>query len=150
MRRWTVLRPRAVSTLSRPKAAEFSHCRGFIVEQFQHSAARRRLLPALRRISLKTRFQHSAARRRLDCLNKQQLQQKVSTLSRPKAAGSKKKPPHKDAAFQHSAARRRLGSRLQLPRQNRFQHSAARRRLRLMKPEARLGGSFNTQPPEGG
>ena len=57
--------PNAVSTHSRPKAAE-PH---FMAQQsglvFQHTAARRRLLYRLQRSATACRFQHTAARRRL-------------------------------------------------------------------------------------
>ena len=99
---------------------------------------------------------------------------KVSTHSRPKAAGSAQvwgKPNL--LLFQHTAARRRLGykqaaaaggnvfqhtaARRRLVRSGRtvsryavFQHTAARRRLDPYRLHLINRRSFNTQPPEGG
>ena len=55
-----------VSTHSRPKAAAFC-CRNVwhLIEKFQHTAARRRLLIALWLCMKGIKFQHTAARRRL-------------------------------------------------------------------------------------
>ena len=77
------------------------------------------------------RFQHTAARRRLGGLKRSsEMDLRVSTHSRPKAAGlSMMAVFFGCSVFQHTAARRRL---------------EARRRM----PPSRL--SFNTQPPEGG
>ena len=98
---------------------------------FQHTAARRRLGAKTRCCPAPNSFQHTAARRRLverahgghrrDIgFNTQppeggwqphrapQGAQKVSTHSRPKAAGSKPSNPASWCWFQHTAARRRL------------------------------------------
>ena len=121
------------------------------------------------------RFQHTAARRRLDLpADFMRLSDKVSTHSRPKAAGYP--PILRDDVhpFQHTAARRRLAFNR---RYNiivvEFQHTAARRRLGSRKTvglklravsthsRPKAAGlflnakgfqicSFNTQPPEGG
>ena len=98
----------------------------------------------------------------------------VSTHSRPKAAGDWFVGSEKVVLFQHTAARRRLGVGFLLPFSPLlFQHTAARRRLGAFetlttagsevsthsRPKAAgfvqfdkfdVGGSFNTQPPEGG
>ena len=122
-------------------------------DQFQHTAARRRLRPRL-----------PAARHFRN----------VSTHSRPKAAAAALCGAMSGRAFQHTAARRRLlsASRAQA-HQFKFQHTAARRRLHnRVAPDAVVGAvsthsrpkaaacrktlaglrcrRFNTQPPEGG
>ncbi len=55
----------AVSTHSRPKAAEPSWFTTTFTSVFQHTAARRRLLPDCSILGLNPAFQHTAARRRL-------------------------------------------------------------------------------------
>ena len=79
-----------------------------------------------------TKFQHTAARRRLGGSNlKRPDITKVSTHSRPKAAGFKPYiAQHCIHQFQHTAARRRLALTNYLPIcRRKFQHTAARRRL---------------------
>ena len=76
---------------------------------FQHTAARRRLVPELDTIYQRLKFQHTAARRRLvrfDIGTTRLLN--VSTHSRPKAAGKKTEAALQRQQFQHTAARRRL------------------------------------------
>ena len=127
-----IVYPVRVSTHSRPKAAGTAYQRQQTQVQFQHTAARRRLV-AYKAIKDEDEvFQHTAARRRLGptfraclkdtpCFNTQPpeggwpigclilYRQPVSTHSRPKAAGSKYSPSDLAAAmFQHTAARRRL------------------------------------------
>ena len=99
-----------VSTHSRPKAAEWSrNPRRCLNLLFQHTAARRRLSKTLMAVSDLAKFQHTAARRRLIWSDfwvwlgflfqhtaarrrligssvGQQLSNRVSTHSRPKAA----------------------------------------------------------------
>ena len=143
-----------VSTHSRPKAAAAELTQADLpVAMFQHTAARRRLLPTqvvgipVRQVSTHSRpkaaacaaqssasrlvaFQHTAARRRLlDQRDAVDVRVVVSTHSRPKAAASIA------AAF---------------PALWRFQHTAARRRLPGKRAGQRRAGRFNTQPPEGG
>ena len=99
---------------------------------FQHTAARRRLVsimvqaPLLVRVS--THSRPKAAGKQQFCFCVQRL---VSTHSRPKAAGPNEYTnAGREIAFQHTAARRRLGvSAPPVPPPNRC---------------------FNTQPPEGG
>ena len=122
------------------------------VSKFQHTAARRRLVVISTFQTMIKMFQHTAARRRLVflyhfqlyqnlCFNTQppeggwqrcpgnDYSQRVSTHSRPKAAGSD------SAGFgQHT----------------RFQHTAARRRLVPTAAARAANRGFNTQPPEGG
>ena len=78
--------------------------------------------------------------------------QNVSTHSRPKAAGGVfiiVSPNWRK--FQHTAARRRLGCCIKLWKMLAvFQHTAARRRLAQSVASYSSGNSFNTQPPEGG
>ena len=100
--------------------------------QFQHTAARRRLVAHYAQLAMGKMFQHTAARRRL--AHRQEAVAtilKVSTHSRPKAAGPTIK--------------------YLMVKNGRFQHTAARRRL---VPHVNLGAlrqqGFNTQPPEGG
>ena len=77
--------------------------------------------------------------------------QNVSTHSRPKAAGPPPAETTAAKAFQHTAARRRLARCTALPlHSSLFQHTAARRRLGLCRSGCRRIASFNTQPPEGG
>ena len=120
-----------VSTHSRPKAAaRAAPIRPSTPSSFQHTAARRRLPPALTLSVWTGAFQHTAARRRL----------------RP---GRKSTTPA--SQFQHTAARRRLrGKTPCTPPSSAFQHTAARRRLHRCHASRRNHASFNTQPPEGG
>ena len=140
---------------------------------FQHTAARRRLeMPPVVSQGIGW-FQHTAARRRLGrwpttrcwiwCFNTQppeggwmvveayQETFKVSTHSRPKAAGAPPANCSVSQLFQHTAARRRLEAVRRWRFCGRwFQHTAARRRLvRMVRSGHRLA-RFNTQPPEGG
>ena len=79
---------------------------------FQHTAARRRLGPDECGRKGKLMFQHTAARRRLEHLQRQiKAVKKVSTHSRPKAAGPVNRPNTSASMFQHTAARRRLDPR---------------------------------------
>ena len=122
---------------------------------FQHTAARRRLVPMVFFAVLLLMFQHTAARRRLGTVakgfgavmvgfNTQPPEggwyrantapfkaALVSTHSRPKAAGCRNRQLLLFwLKFQHTAARRRLGRDVgKLPSAARFQHTAARRRL---------------------
>ena len=89
-------------------------------------------------------FQHTAARRRLvQYQNRVQWLQYVSTHSRPKAAGRAERLPVLLQQFQHTAARRRL---VRLPESrfshSMFQHTAARRRLEQSKIARQLPCGF--------
>ena len=76
---------------------------------------------------------------------------RVSTLSRPKAAAFKYYKSSSQHQFQHSAARRRLVLIRYVRRYSKqFQHSAARRRLNWASSVTASFNCFNTQPPEGG
>ena len=97
-----------VSTHSRPKAAALAATDSLVLQSFQHTAARRRLVSVTACISPCAMFQHTAARRRLNrqrvdtqsdaCFNTQppeggwqwrrcsHYRGRVSTHSRPKAA----------------------------------------------------------------
>ena len=77
-----------VSTHSRPKAAApQTEIESFYRQEFQHTAARRRLLLRYSFHFYSKRFQHTAARRRLPMLaTGLTAQARVSTHSRPKAA----------------------------------------------------------------
>ncbi|WP_410000205.1 hypothetical protein [Neisseria sicca] len=76
---------------------------------FQHTAARRRLVPSARNWIRHCVFQHTAARRRLGSGGSDLgEQQPVSTHSRPKAAGTISTLRFASIGFQHTAARRRL------------------------------------------
>ena len=98
-----------VSTHSRPKAAgAVGGACGFLFE-FQHTAARRRLVDfAVHHALPKSVSTHSrpkaAGQRAFGGANKRH----VSTHSRPKAAGARCQPPIWPTTFQHTAARRRL------------------------------------------
>ena len=77
--------------------------------KFQHTAARRRLACLYWFGMGISRFQHTAARRRLAEIRERLLQyQRVSTHSRPKAAGHRRRKGRLKHGFQHTAARRRL------------------------------------------
>ena len=122
------------------------------VAKFQLTAARRRLGPSRRSFVTAIWFQLTAARRRLDIglpllsfhgsrFNSQPPEGgwvagcavispcRVSTHSRPKAAGP---------------------GRPSLPSRPSFQLTAARRRLAHSRPKAAGAVGFNSQPPEGG
>ena len=130
-----------VSTHSRPKAAGKWLRLLQYLEQFQHTAARRRL-----------------AGNGVDGMEST----KVSTHSRPKAAGLKRLVWVMTGVFQHTAARRRLDNLLATPFGFRwFQHTAARRRLACDRPSSfflalfqhtaarrRLGQKAPAIPPE--
>ena len=164
-----------VSTHSRPKAAGLAGRAIEFKEQFQHTAARRRLeglagvpggraafqhTAARRRLGKDYNgnwtvwaFQHTAARRRLGQRNHCRgayakvsthsrpkaagtaagtvsHQYRVSTHSRPKAAGYLSIDNYIYKVFQHTAARRRLARKPRAPAlPYMFQHTAARRRL---------------------
>ena len=99
-----------VSTHSRAEAAADLSEVFAAVNQFQHTAARRRLLYHVTTTTGHVRFQHTAARRRLPkrwCIN--QYAVLVSTHSRAEAAAkSDIRIPSLKTVFQHTAARRRL------------------------------------------
>ena len=100
------------------------------VQQFQHTAARRRLGGS------KYRFDFGY------CFNTQPPEGgwKVSVMCHPVLR-----------VFQHTAARRRLAFPAPLPQACfLFQHTAARRRLGHCHNVCHRLCSFNTQPPEGG
>ena len=100
-------------------------------ELFQHTAARRRLGRAYRRLPVGLQFQHTAARRRL--------------VNNPLGISAVTK-------FQHTAARRRLGN-YKIAKQLGGLVST-HSRPKAAGPSALLVGhicnGFNTQPPEGG
>ena len=154
-----------------PRAAPRRH----VLPEFQHTAARRRLLRLGRPICRPRLFQHTAARRRLRTLY--QLFEAiavVSTHSRPKAAAPILRPTVRNDQFQHTAARRRLLApfRLRLEPSPVSTHSrpkAAAIAKRRCNPQAAVSTHsrpkaaapskarrarrcrcFNTQPPEGG
>ena len=107
--------------------------------QFQHTAARRRLLKCIQMSNHLRLFQHTAARRRLQmCDYSFERASKVSTHSRPKAAAPNKVLNIQLREFQHTAARRRLQIYIfYILSRVVFQHTAARRRLPPVK-SARL------------
>ena len=142
-----------VSTHSRPKAAGaieqfdtpdymFQHTAArrrleAVVSQikpeaeFQHTAARRRLAGELAKMTLKWRFQHTAARRRLDGrLLYESLYLRVSTHSRPKAAGSLTEDEREARIVSTHSRPKAAGHGTFLGTNGiKFQHTAARRRL---------------------
>ena len=120
-------------------------------------------------------FQHTAARRRLVLSTiYQHLFNRVSTHSRPKAAGSFTLPAWSDVIVStHSRPKAAGQQNKDKATTDKFQHTAARRRLALVsyeglslatvsthsRPKAagcqnikrdNIKKSFNTQPPEGG
>ena len=143
-----------VSTHSRPKAAGPPFAAGTKpTAEFQHTAARRRLVISSLNGSRAMPFQHTAARRRL---------------------GSNSITHHQAMKFQHTAARRRLGCYLLgangIKKVSTHSRPKAAGRLQLRaglriavsthsRPKAAGCGrccrrvcrrGFNTQPPEGG
>ena len=144
--------------------------------QFQHTAARRRLGKSRAAVRVMNPFQHTAARRRLG--KEGRLKQrgfKVSTHSRPKAAGGRSprgrragnsfntQPPEGGwdliladrmclILFQHTAARRRLGpnSGGQNVPDSVSTHSRPKAAGELQVSYRQITAGFNTQPPEGG
>ena len=143
-----------VSTHSRPKAAGCGY--GFRLTTFNGFNTQPPeggwFCAACRPFHLTT-FQHTAARRRLGRLrDTAMIDNRVSTHSRPKAAGKGKRKALKIMlSFQHTAARRRLAFEpLSTSILRRFQHTAARRRLDRKDTTLKQEFGFNTQPPEGG
>ena len=123
----------------------------------------------------KVEFQHTAARRRLGQYRRvQRVCFRVSTHSRPKAAGtmdgyaacegdvSTHSRPKAAGRYLENQRQKRNGFNTQPPEggwtttrqsllaSNKFQHTAARRRLDQQLPADRRDYGFNTQPPEGG
>ena len=145
-------------------------------QQFQHTAARRRLVPSISSSPLSAKFQHTAARRRLAskifnlliykaCFNTQPPEGgwinrplykprfNVSTHSRPKAAGYGKMIKATSLhLFQHTAARRRLavGGQVYHVIAHVSTHSRPKAAGRILYPTSYFIFCFNTQPPEGG
>ena len=166
-----------VSTHSRPKAAAFVKTlktgNGL---QFQHTAARRRLLGFFANFRRTLRFQHTAARRRLLMGKLFAIKQGfVSTHSRPKAAAdhntkvknfispvsthSRPKAAAIDQSQKYELIEVSTHSRpkaaaltkpLKMGKYMQFQHTAARRRLQKTPTRFCATHGFNTQPPEGG
>ena len=142
-----------VSTHSRPKAAGFIQAQDYgEYEEFQHTAARRRLERYAPRPDFPARFNtqppeggwlrsdkalplpdvstHSRPKAAGLYKNAHHPQPPVSTHSRPKAAGKGCITSLEAYQFQHTAARRRLGTVEGTNKaQMAFQHTAARRRL---------------------
>ncbi len=102
--------------------------------RFQHSAARRRLIHVGDMARQLIKFQHSAARRRLELDGKTHSTHRVSTLSRPKAAGSKPVKAAKPLIVSTLSRPKAADNNACIVDFNRgFQHSAARRRLPCTK-----------------
>ena len=126
-----IVYPVRVSTHSRPKAAGTAYQRQQTQVQFQHTAARRRLVRFAIMLASVSMFQHTAARRRLDNAD---FTTALNTL------------------FQHTAARRRLGCStylISIP----FLVSTHSRPKAAGPSWAWCNACFlcfNTQPPEGG
>ena len=143
---------------------------------FQHTAARRRLALSAVNVNDKVEFQHTAARRRLGQYRRvQRVCFRVSTHSRPKAAGtmdgyaacegdvSTHSRPKAAGRYLENQRQKRNGFNTQPPEggwtttrqsllaSNKFQHTAARRRLGRWSVCLWVRRyCFNTQPPEGG
>ena len=122
-------------TAARRRLGRLRHyiCRGRL--QFQHTAARRRLALPLTARFTKTRFQHTAARRRLGGFFVNWYYKiKVSTHSRPKAAG-KAQIEDKENIISFNTQPPEGGwpaAIWRIPANKMFQHTAARRRLDLV------------------
>ena len=107
---------------------------------FQHTAARRRLALQQKSPHNSGQFQHTAARRRLaSAAARSPRSRRVSTHSRPKAAGSGFPTVLRNLWFQHTAARRRLAV-----------VSVAASGWVCGGVVSTQPAGFNTQPPEGG
>ena len=149
------LKIKGVSTHSRPKAAGVIHTlQKYLKQQFQHTAARRRLAekpqPHIITAEVSTHSRPKAAGQDGVATGFKRL---VSTHSRPKAAGNStvqddflilvsthSRP--KAAGFEQAVHEQAAGE---------FQHTAARRRLAFaFCSGALVEPGFNTQPPEGG
>ena len=154
---------------------EINQFRHLSTNTFQHTAARRRLARMNSARKSGRLFQHTAARRRLGDLKVFDVRHgRVSTHSRPKAAGNSSPAKASDLVFQHTAARRRLA----LDARGNGQYLAVSTHSRPKAAGVRAGGRvagkavsthsrpkaagwrhgcrchfyfcFNTQPPEGG
>ena len=164
-----------VSTHSRAEAAAKQPSRRLSNMQFQHTAARRRLLPCSQYRTSLQQFQHTAARRRLlpgDVIFKRT----GGFNTQPRGGGCAREMAYRSfnrsfntqprgggclesflniatgLKFQHTAARRRLPA-LGLADLaiKQFQHTAARRRLRSLNVSgSKTKSCFNTQPRGGG
>ena len=142
-----------VSTHSRPKAAGPVVGVQYSMQEFQHTAARRRLVVRPNRavwgIRVSTHSRPKAAGMGLLPCG---LLLRVSTHSRPKAAGRRSAFTVKHFGFQHTAARRRLvhggiiRSRRYLVSTHSRPKAAGSPTLSYIPPLI----CFNTQPPEGG
>ena len=124
-----------------------------MASMFQHTAARRRLVPSLYSRSPSFLFQHTAARRRLAASSEQRdSKNRVSTHSRPKAAGAGLPIDGTEQWFQHTAARRRLArcSRRTYPPYHGFNTQPPEGGWPYPTSSSRDCLCFNTQPPEGG
>ena len=98
-------------------------------------------------------FQHTAARRRLLKYNPAIIKMfDVSTHSRPKAAALIYIKLNQSTKFQHTAARRRLrrGLRRLRPHRPVSTHSRPKAAAARTTPSTPSPPGFNTQPPEGG
>ena len=102
------------------------------IAEFQHTAARRRLVDYINSVECRLLFQHTAARRRLAHGRSHRTVPRTSFNTQPPEGGWGRMLIIRllVAVFQHTAARRRLVYlRLLRLRQLPFQHTAARRRL---------------------
>ena len=165
----------AVSTHSRPKAAGYAREQGWVSKEFQHTAARRRLvrscLFAAHAVAVSTHSRPKAAGfaqryARLDAAVSTHSRPKaagifvedgfstlnVSTHSRPKAAGRHAGVGyHLLAVSTHSRPKAAGAVNKETTHLIVFQHTAARRRLVFTNAAGYpVVSSFNTQPPEGG
>ena len=149
----TALLPPYVSTHSRPKAAEQGSGRRSSVQKFQHTAARRRLIPQYVNARLYRKFQHTAARRRLMSVwDSAAIAGIVSTHSRPKAA-------EKCCSWRINNSIVSTHSRPKAADKYPTAQMGTRAVSTHSRPKAAESGhwffsqdysSFNTQPPEGG
>ena len=142
-----------VSTHSRPKAAEFFELAALTVYFVSTHSRPKAADGGMSLQAGKAQFQHTAARRRLIAGKPAgRCAGGVSTHSRPKAAdGAGNINATRDGVSTHSrpkAAELHLQFKLTFQR---FQHTAARRRLTGHPSINELCRCrFNTQPPEGG
>ena len=142
-----------VSTHSRPKAAG-GHAKRYSQSfQFQLTAARRRLVTINKTNPLFLLFQLTAARRRLEKYQKRGfLIQKVSTHSRPKAAGASPLSPFSPLSVStHSRPKAAGAGKLaHIQATVVSTHSRPKAAGALNMPTNPDATRFNSQPPEGG
>ena len=120
---------------------------------FQHTAARRRLDDFNINETLYMQFQHTAARRRLVALlGQDQTTDKVSTHSRPKAAGFTRIGTRlmREVSTHSRPKAAGVAVAVKMERQAVSTHSRPKAAGPIYRSRQWCNNRFNTQPPEGG